>query len=64
MHLALPDHSTTAKSEVIFDLKISGFFYMEKVLTVPSVESKGSQHVMLERKQEALILSSDDVFLK
>lgn len=36
-------------------------FYMEKVLTVPSVESKGSQHVMSERKQEALL--SDDILL-
>lgn len=34
---------------------------MEKVLTVPSVESKGSQHVMSERKQEALL--SDDILL-
>lgn len=37
---------------------------MERALTVPSVESKGSQHVVLERKQEALILLSDGVFLK
>lgn len=37
---------------------------MERVLSILSVEFKGSQHMMLERKQEDFVLLSDDVFLK